>query len=379
MAADAPGAARPAETTGGQHPYAKAPARQFWSRAMAGVAPGRVDPADPGPGLGAPVRVSPQDRVATLGSCFAQHIARHLHQSGCHYLVAEPAPAGLDAATAQARQYGLFSARYGNVYTVRQALQLFDRAHGHFQPLARAWPRGGRWVDPFRPQVEPDGFDSAEAVVAAQAEHLACVRAMFGTCDWLVFTLGLTEAWCDRRDGAVFPLAPGVAGGAYQPAEHAFVNFDIDAVRSDLAALVQRVQGVNPGCRILLTVSPVPLAATAEPRHVWVSTTVSKAVLRVAADEAVRRFGHVHYFPSYEVITSPAAGGRYYADDLRQVTEVGVQHVMRLFTQHCLAGGGVTADTAAAPVSLSLPQAADVVCDEETIERAMQMAAGPRT
>lgn len=364
------------------HPYAAAPARQFWSRAMAGVAPGRVDPADPGPGLGAPVRVAAHEKVATLGSCFAQHIARHLQRSGCHYHVAEPAPEGLDATTASARQYGLFSARYGNVYTVRQAVQLFDRAHGDFQPLARAWPRGGRWVDPFRPQVEPDAYDSPAAVQAAQALHLACVRELFRSCDWLVFTLGLTEAWCDRRDGAVFPLAPGVAGGAYRPEEHAFVNFDVDEVRSDLAALVQRLQGVNPGCRLLLTVSPVPLAATAEPRHVWVSTTVSKAVLRVAADDTVRRYSHVHYFPSYEVITSPAAGGRYYADDLRQVTETGVQHVMRLFSQHCLAGEG-TADTtaSASPTAfptLSLPQAADVVCDEETIERAMQLAAGPR-
>ena len=352
------------------HPYALGEPRQFWGRAMSSVAPGQVDPVTPG------LHIAAQERVATLGSCFAQHIARHLQRSGCTYHVTEAAPAGMATADAQARQYGLFSARYGNVYTIRQALQLFDRAYGHFEPLATAWPRGARWVDPFRPQVEPEGFASEAEVLGARDAHLAQVRALFETSEWLVFTLGLTEAWVDRRDGAVFPLAPGVAGGNFDPGEHGFVNFDIDAVRQDLSTLVGKVQAVNPGCRWVLTVSPVPLIATAEPRHVWVSTTVSKAVLRVAADEAERRFAHVHYFPSYEVITSPAAGGRYYADDLRQVTETGVQHVMRLFSRHCLAPPGAAASAPGPDLSLHLQGAADVVCDEETIARAMQVV-GP--
>jgi hypothetical protein len=352
------------------HPYAQGEPRQFWGRAMSSVAPGQVDPVTPG------LHIARHERVATLGSCFAQHIARHLRRSGCTYHVTEAAPAGMDAAEAQTRQYGLFSARYGNVYTVRQALQLFDRAFGRFEPLATAWQRGEHWVDPFRPQVEPEGFASAAEVAAARGAHLACVRALFETSEWLVFTLGLTEAWLDRRDGAVFPLAPGVSGGSFDANEHGFVNFGIDDVRRDLDALIERVHDVNPGCRWVLTVSPVPLIATAEPRHVWVSTTASKAVLRVAADEAERRFDHVHYFPSYEVITSPAAGGRYYADDLRQVTETGVQHVMRLFDRHCLAPAAAAASTAAGPdLSLHLQGAADVVCDEETIARAMQAGA----
>ncbi len=352
------------------HPYAQQHSRQFWNRAMGAVAPGHVDPVVPG------LRIGTQEAVATLGSCFAQHIARHLQRSGCSYHVTEPAPPGLSAEAAQARQYGLFSARCGNVYTVRQALQLFDRAFGRFQPQARAWMRGSRFVDPFRPQVEPEGYASEAEVLAARDAHLACVRQLFETSAWLVFTLGLTEAWCDRRDGAVFPLAPGVAGGHYDPAETAFVNFDIDSTRQDLAALVERVHSVNPRCRWVLTVSPVPLMATFEPRHVWTSTTASKAVLRVAADEAERRFEQVHYFPSYEVITSPAAGGRYYADDLRQVTDTGVQHVMRLFGQHCLDTGG-PAPLGTPPPALHLPGSADVVCDEEAIAGAMR-AVGAR-
>lgn len=348
------------------HPYKNAPAHQFWLRAMSSIAPGHADPV-----VNAP-RIGRTDRVATLGSGFAQHIARHLQRSGCTYFVTETAPADMAPARAEALQYGLFTARFGNVYTVRQALQLLRRAFGRFEPQARAWQRDsdGRWVDPFRPQVLPEGHASEADVLAARDGHLAQVREMFERADWLVFTLGLTEGWTDRRDGAVFPLAPGVAAGDYDPAAHGFENFDAASVSRDLATLIEEVRTVNPGCRWLLTVSPVPLMATAEARHVWTSTVLSKAVLRVAADEATRRFDHVHYFPSYEVITSPAAGGRYYADDLRSVTETGVQHVMRLFSKHCL--GADVGPTTSSTVDLQGGAAADVVCDEETIAYAMR-------
>jgi len=88
--------------------------------------------------------------------------------------------------------------------------------------------------------------------------------------------------------------------------------------------------------KILLTVSPVPLVATYEKRHVLVSNTVSKSVLRVAADEVERAFDNVIYFPSYEIITSPANSGKYYQDDLRRVTDIGIDHVMRVFSKHFL-------------------------------------------
>ena len=347
------------------HPYQNTPAHQSWPKAMGSVAPGHVDPVVDAPHIGR------EEQVATLGSCFAQHIARHLQRSGCTYLVTEQAPQGMPAAQAASLQYGLFTARYGNVYTVRQALQLLRRAFGRFTPQASAWRRtDGRWVDPFRPQVNPEGFADEAGVIVARDIHFACVREMIERADWLVFTLGLTEGWLDRRDGAVFPLAPGVAGGDYDPAAHAFENFAAASVSEDLATLIDEVRSINARARWLLTVSPVPLMATAESRHVWTSTVLSKAVLRVAADEATRRFGHVHYFPSFEVITSPAAGGRYYADDLRSVTETGVQHVMRLFSRHCLGQDPTCVNGPA--VELQAGGAGDVVCDEETIAHAMR-------
>jgi hypothetical protein len=123
---------------------------------------------------------------------------------------------------------------------------------------------------------------------------------------------------------------------------------------------------------VLLTVSPVPLIATYEDRHVLVSTTYSKSVLRVAADKLCRAFEGVDYFPSYELITGNFSGGRYFEPDLRSVNEMGVDHAMRLFLAHYasvpLLGGEVEAAVPQARKE-ELQQATAVVCDEEAIAK----------
>jgi hypothetical protein len=342
-------------------PYAEAPDEAFWSRAVAGRGPLGVDPAGE-----APFAIGPDDAVATAGSCFAQHIAGALAQRGYRYLVTE---------TGGDDSYGVFPARFGNIYTVRQLLQTFDRAYGLFRPAESAWRRDGALVDPFRPRIEAAGFPTLEALEADRRTHLAAVRRMFEDCDVFVFTLGLTEAWRSKADGAVFPLAPGVAGGEFAPERHEFHNFEPEEMTADLRALLGKLRTVNPGVRVILTVSPVPLIATAAGRHVLLSNTWSKAALRVTAEAVSRREPNVAYFPSYEIITGPQAAGRFFAEDLRSVTAEGVARVMDVFAASFLRerGSATEATTTTGPVltdqaRAAYAKAADVVCDEEAID-----------
>ena len=90
----------------------------------------------------------------------------------------------------------------------------------------------------------------------------------------------------------------------------------------------------NKNAKIILTVSPVPLAATASGRHVLEATTYSKSVLRVACSEAAAQRPDVVYFPAYEIITGAFSRGSYFAADLRTVTEAGIDHVMNAFLRH---------------------------------------------
>ncbi len=345
----------------GRHPYAGQPAERFWRSASGAV--GELDPVGK-----VSFRIGAADRVVTAGSCFAQHVARHLGLAGFRHHVTEPGHPLIGPVERAAFQYGMFSARYGNIYTARQLRQLLARAYGEFVPVAECWdgPQGGV-VDPFRPQIQPGGFLHLAELRADRAQHLAAVRRAVEEMEVFVFTLGLTEAWLDRRDGAVFPLAPGVAGGVFDEAVHEFHNFTVDETAQDLAAALGMIRARNARARVVVTVSPVPLAATALPRHVWVSTTYSKAVLRVAAEQVCAGMEGVDYFPSYEIITSPHVRGRYFAADGRAVLEEGVEHVMRVFLRHYggAAGGAVAAeeDTHLA----EMERIVRVICDEEAI------------
>jgi hypothetical protein len=350
----------------GNNPYSTLPDTRFWRRSVSSVERHLLDPV-----VSPRFTIGADDRVATAGSCFAQHIARKLQAAGFGYFVPEY-PQGLSSADARVRGYGVFSARFGNIYTVRQLLQLFQRAHGTFDPVEDHWLRpDGRFADPYRPNVEPDGFATIAGLREDRASHLAKVREMFQRADVFIFTLGLTEGWRSRRDGAVFPLAPGVTAGEFDASLHAFVNFDVNETVADLKTFLALLRDVNPAVRVLLTVSPVPLIATFEDRHVLTATTYSKSVLRVAAEAITRELDWVDYFPSYEIITGSFNGGVYYQPDAREVTDAGVAHVMRCFARHYMESSGPGEVVASRPdvAEADSGSGADIVCDEEAIDQ----------
>jgi len=350
-----------------RNPYAGLPSFQFWKDSVAGVPAAALDPV-----VKPSFKISPAKKIATAGSCFAQHIARTLSESGFNYFVAETAPEGVSDSDAKAENYGVFSARYGNVYTVRQLRQLLDRAYGCFAPHDVAWTkRGGGLVDPFRPQISPAGFADLDALLASREVHFAAVRRVVEDSNVFVFTLGLTEGWRSRFDGAVFPLAPGVAGGEMDFDRYEFVNFTYEEIVSDLFKAVDKIQLLNRSCRIILTVSPVPLIATYEPRHALVATTYSKSVLRAAAECIARAYDHVEYFPSYEIITGSYSRGVYFDPDLRTVTSEGVSHVMKIFMHHYAlfddSPTSATKDDKPAEIIRKPSALFEIVCDEEAI------------
>ena len=355
-----------------QHPYKTLPKKAFWRRSVAGREPAAVDPVGE-----FDVRIDTETKVATAGSCFAQHIARYLKNSGYCYYVAEAGHPIVPLSIREGQNYGLFSCRYGNIYTARQLRQLMERAYGRFEPAEDPWQKARDvFLDPFRPTTQPGGYISREEMLADRAQHLAAVREMFETLDVFVFTLGLTECWRSKEDGAVFPVCPGVEGGTFDPEKYEFYNQTAEDVTADLTAFRNALHAVNPEAQIIFTVSPVPLVATAVPgEHVLSATTYSKSVLRVAAETVRRSFDNVHYFPSYEIITGAFSRGAYYAPDLRNVLEDGVAHVMRLFLAHAT-GSAKGAEGQKAIASSEedehldmARQLIEVECDEVALDR----------
>jgi hypothetical protein len=308
------------------NPYEELPPTAFWRSAVGQREPQQID------GLwSAKFPIGRNDRIVTAGSCFAQHLGRALQQAGYAWHDAEPAPAYLSDQVARSFGYGIFSFRTGNIYTVASLRQWTAWALGAARPSDEVWAQDGRFYDPFRPNLEPRGFASEAEFFSARDWTLKAIREAVSSVSLFVFTLGLTEAWVNSRDGTVYPVCPGTVAGTFNRDKHEFRNYRYDEIRSELEATIELIQTVNPAMRFLLTVSPVPLTATASPQHVLVATTQSKSTLRAVAGDLAAARDDTDYFPSYEIISSFPFRGMFYEPNLRTVTRDGVEFVMKSF------------------------------------------------
>lgn len=334
------------------NPYSDLPQRSFWRTAVGEKNAFNLEKLY--------IRkfcITREDRIAAAGSCFAQHVSANMRQRGFNIIDAEPAPDFISKEEAKNYGYGIYSARYGNIYTVRQMLQLLQDAKSARVRDENFLEKNGRFIDLLRPNTEPDGYESLEEAKFNRLDHLERVQELFSGIDLFVFTLGLTEAWLHKHLGTVYPLCPDTLTDTMS-GKYTFHNFDYGEIIADLKAVREMLREMSPGLRFLFTVSPVPLTATASGHHVMVASAYSKSALRAVCGSMESSFDDVDYFPSYEVITSPLSRGVFYDPNMRSVNMTGVNTAMAIFfSEH---------DREPVPKSESkAPAAADAEQDEE--------------
>ncbi|MES2997116.1 MAG: GSCFA domain-containing protein [Verrucomicrobiota bacterium] len=311
--------------------------------------------------------IQPADKVATYGSCFAQHIGRSLKSRGYGWLITEKTPAGLSSANKTKYNYEVFSSRTGNIYTTSLLRQWTDWALGGAVVPKECWEENGGFFDPFRPAVEPGGFGSRAELEACRSHTIECFRKSVEESAYFVFTLGLTEHWTHKGGSFEYPMCPGTAAGTFDPVVHQFGNHAYQEVREQFLQAAQIMRRVNPALKFLLTVSPVPLTATMSGEHVVVATMHSKSILRAVAGQLAADYDYIDYFPSYEIINSPCFRGMFFEPNLRSVNRKGVEFVMDSFF-HCLgATFGQPTPLRAKKKGRTVAADKDVVCEEELL------------
>jgi len=351
------------------NPYSNLPPSAFWRSGVAD--PGLFGLRD----LWASPWMLPSDaRFSTYGSCFAQHISRALVARRMNWLNGEPAPGRTPPEIAEAFNYGIFSARSGNIYTAAQLLTHVEMAAGLRDPgSVEIWPDGALFRDSLRPMIEPVGFANEADLQLSRASMVRGFRRSITGAEVFVFTLGLTEGWENAQTGQCYPLCPGTIAGSFDAGQHHFHNYQYPEIRAALEAAFALMWQINPTLRILLTVSPVPLTATASGQHVLAATTYSKSTLRAVAGDLAGADGRVDYFPSYEIITGAPARAAFFEPNLRSVAAPGVEFVMGHFfrglnaTAAPVHGQDSTADREKAVAEQMAAE--ELVCEEMTLEK----------
>jgi len=341
------------------NPYIDLPDKFYWKTGVANLHPAEIK------GLWNPkFIVRESHNIATYGSCFAQHIGNALQARGYRWLITESPPKNMSDSVAKSFNYNVFSSRTGNIYTASLLKQWVEWSFDRSLVPDEVWVKGGRFFDPFRPTVEPNGFQSIDELIRSRNYCLDCFRASVEKADFFVFTMGLTESWHNIK-GWEYPVCPGTAAGEYDKENHGFINQDYNIVRKDMESALGLLKKYNPRLKVILTVSPVPLTATYSGKHVLQATMSSKSTLRSVADYFCNNKRFVDYFPSYEIINSPAYSGYFFEPNKRSVSKVGVNHVMSCFFADLY---DRYPELARPNVTVKEISYHDVVCDEELLE-----------
>lgn len=151
-----------------------------------------------------------------------------------------------------------------------------------------------------------------------------------------IITVGVAPCWFRKSDNSFVlnnELNLREFDGYYQR------TLTVEESKRYLAVSLSTLSGLNPNIKLVLTLSPVPLARTFEFSSAMVADAVSKSVLRAAIHELIGMYpDRFFYFPSFEVVTWI---GRYRGDafaaagtDTRHVSEAYLDAILNAFIRN---------------------------------------------
>ncbi len=223
-------------------------------------------------------QLKPGDVVFTIGSCFAREIEQHLTALGCR---------------APMTDLRLPPQEWGGA--ANGAMNKF-----HPPSFRSPWPgpppsttAAARSSGPTAPPLAFDSgdgrlFDLDMAAIAPvtrerfleRRQHIYDIFAQAFSADCLMMTPGLVEAWRDRTTGLYIHETPVQRAMAAQPERWELEVLSYEACLADMLAALDVVRARNPGVKVLVTTSPVPMSATFSGEDVRIANAYSKSVLR---------------------------------------------------------------------------------------------------
>jgi hypothetical protein len=279
---------------------------------------------------------SKQDKIFTIGSCFAERIRIALTERGFDV---GPDYSSIPMDDNRYRIDTLPSRphmNYYNTFTIRQEMERHvgewtQSENDYWVSKDKFWGGNQSYQDPYRRLV----FGRTPGDLMEALGHIN--RVMYkGLLSSSVFfmTFGMAEVFKKKDNGMIACQKPAYGGGAgLKETEYHMSTFAEN--KANIKKTIAIIKSLNPSAKIVLTVSPVPLERSFGPQDVFISNTEGKSILRAAAGEVAREQEGVWYFPSYEIVTSNGVNG-FVPRDGRHVNTDVVSIIVNGFIQvHC--------------------------------------------
>lgn len=243
-------------------------------------------------------KISHHDNIFSLGSCFAENIARKMADAKFNITTS---PSGI-----------LF-----NPASIATLLECYQNKTEPDMALLQHAEQG--WCH----YMFHSSLSHTEQQRAIEQMHEAIQlghEALQGA-DVVLLTFGTAWVFRHKQSGQI------VANCHKQP-QYLFERemLSIDDIVERYASLME---GPLSGKRVIFTVSPV--------RHLsdgLEENSLSKAILRVAIDTLTKRYPNAFYFPSFEIMGDELRDYRFYGDDMIHPSSLAVDYIWERFMEY---------------------------------------------
>jgi hypothetical protein len=271
--------------------------------------------------------LEPGENIFTIGSCFARHVEDELmkrnFQIPVRALMSDPLFADLPVDVLN---------NYGTPSIYNELSWAYDSACPFVPEQHLVEVKPGKFVDlHFPPVIAPDSWQ----VATGRRKALQKLVRLSADCRVIVITLGLSEVWYDTVSGYYLndTVRPSVLRLYPDRFELHVLSYQESLEYLDKA--LQLLRRVNrKDMRVVLTVSPVPLAATHRAMDVIVANTYSKSMLRAVAEEICEKYDWIDYYPSYESVTISDRRIAWEADLIHVTNDMVAMNVGRMLDRY---------------------------------------------
>jgi len=244
------------------------------------------------------VEITYNDRILTLGSCFAENIGTKLQEA---FFLTFINPFGV--------MYNPMSVAQG----IRHLLSEKEFT------AADLFQSGSLWNS----LAHSSTFSATTADEALQKINSRLLAARYFLRETNVMMITLGTAW-------VFELVDTrkIVSNCHKLPASRFTRrrLSVDEIINEFTEVFGLLRNSYPGQKFIFTVSPI--------RH-WKDgaheNTVSKSTLHLAVDALEKQFDFVHYFPAYEIMMDELRDYRFYAADMIHPSPVAVDFIWDKF------------------------------------------------
>ena len=251
-------------------------------------------------------RISLDDRIMVLGSCFADSIGKRLSAAGFKVCI-NP---------------------FGTLYNAVSLMNSISRLNSgiHFGPKDCVQMGAGAGLVCSFSHHTSFARPDAEGFLRDANAALADASAFWKDCNKVIVSLGTAMVWKKVSDGEV------VSNCLKRPASEFIHEMQGCGV---ISAVLGLMTDANPGKEFIFTVSPI--RHLGEGAHL---NTLSKATLQLALHSAISgKEDRCSYFPAYEIMLDELRDYRFYAKDLVHPSETAEDIIWERFLDAACAPG----------------------------------------